>query len=297
MGLVDHLYVSKGQNFNSKSSGIVETKSETYPINDIHPCDPKFNDATGNIEGTRPQNWWSCLPYLYQHCENQRKDRKNVEGCPLPTGEAIIDECDAKNYNADMGKKLKDSGERTTFGSGATRELSEDKGRCDLLPVDIVAGIYLREYERGRLSPNYNMDDHILCILNAYEDVIHKGNYERLYDMLIWFINHRYNGDFSEAFMQISHQYKDGASKYAERNWELGMPVHSFMDSSYRHILKYIRNDQDEPHDRAFMWNIIGAIWTIKHRPKFNDLPCETVGYVYPEIECDMNMCSVDSRE
>ena len=34
--------------------------------------------------------------------------------------------------------KLKDSGERRQFESGAVRDISEGKGRCDLLPLDAV---------------------------------------------------------------------------------------------------------------------------------------------------------------
>ncbi len=29
----------------------------------------------------------------------------------------------------------------------------------------------------------------------------------------------------------------------------------------------------DEPHDRAFVWNMLGAIWTHKHHPELIDLP------------------------
>lgn len=28
---------------------------------------------------------------------------------------------------------------------------------------------------------------------------------------------------------------------------------------------------KDEPHDRAFCWNIMCAIWTCKHKPELNE--------------------------
>jgi hypothetical protein len=34
---------------------------------------------------------------------------------------------------------IKDSGDRREFESGAVRDMQEGKGRCDLLPLDVVA--------------------------------------------------------------------------------------------------------------------------------------------------------------
>ena len=49
------------------------------------------------------------------------------------------------------------------------------------------------------------------------------------------------------------------------------MPVKIYIDSAVRHYLKFLRGDEDEPHDRAFCWNIMCAIWTCKHKPELND--------------------------
>jgi len=32
-------------------------------------------------------------------------------------------------------------------------------------------------------------------------------------------------------------------------------------------------DDDDEPHSRAFVWNILGAIWTQQNKPELIDLP------------------------
>ena len=37
--------------------------------------------------------------------------------------------------------KIKDSGDRTAFESGAVRDTKENQGRCDLIPLDILAGV------------------------------------------------------------------------------------------------------------------------------------------------------------
>lgn len=35
--------------------------------------------------------------------------------------------------------QIKDSGERTEFYTGAVRDMSKGKGRCDLLPLSVIA--------------------------------------------------------------------------------------------------------------------------------------------------------------
>lgn len=75
------------------------------------------------------------------------------------------------------------------------------------------------------------------------------------------------------AILEVAKQYEDGAKKYSERNWEKGIPLHCFIDSAVRHYLKYKCGDKDEPHDRAFVWNLLGAMWTHTHLPELIDLP------------------------
>src|SRR5690606_29142060 len=68
-------------------------------------------------------------------------------------------------------------------------------------------------------------------------------------------------------------QYEEGAKKYGERNWEKGIPLHSYIDSAVRHYLKFLRGDKDENHLRAFRWNLLCAIHTHKYLPDMIDLP------------------------
>lgn len=51
------------------------------------------------------------------------------------------------------------------------------------------------------------------------------------------------------------------------------IPLHCYIDSGVRHYLKFKRGDTDEPHDRAFIWNMLGAIWTHSNKPELIDLP------------------------
>ena len=151
---------------------------------------------------------------------------------------------------------LKDSGCRREFASGAVRDIAEGKGRCDLLPLDVLWHMYPEAF-----WPFKSID--------AY---IRKGDIEDLESMLRRFLEKQY-GDPITGFLEVSKHYEDGALKYAERNFEKGIPLHCFIDSAVRHYLKLRRGDNDEPHDRAFVWNILGAIWTHVQDPDLKDRP------------------------
>ena len=73
--------------------------------------------------------------------------------------------------------------------------------------------------------------------------------------------------------LEVSKHYEDGCNKYGERNWEKGIPLHCYIDSGVRHYIKWLRGDNDEPHDRAFLWNMLGALWTHDYHPEYCDLP------------------------
>ena len=82
----------------------------------------------------------------------------------------------------------------------------------------------------------------------------------------------------SQLMLDVSMHYKQGAEKYGERNWEKGIPLHSYIDSGVRHFLKHIDGQADERHDRAFVWNMLGAIWTMEHKPEMIDIPFDVLG-------------------
>lgn len=180
---------------------------------------------------------------------------------------------------------LKDSGERTTFDSGAMREVLEDKGRCDLLPFE----------EIGKFFERLSMEWQAFIFFRFHEYIYH-GNPAALYCILDCFVCHAYREDhstvgaYTTAILELAKHYQDGTKKYADRNWEKGLPLHSFIDSGARHFLKYLRGDKDEPHDRAFMWNIFGAIWTQTNRPRCIDLPFKDKYTQVNPTQCPANM-------
>lgn len=151
---------------------------------------------------------------------------------------------------------IKDSGARREFSTGAVRDIAEGKGRCDLLPLKVVGDVLDRD------------------VLRHIDDYVRNGNIKRLNSAIRLFISdHTEWTDIYTVILEVSKQYEQGCQKYGDRNWEKGIPVHCYIDSGVRHYLKYIRGDRDEPHDRAFVWNMLGAIWTHENKPELIDLP------------------------
>ena len=75
------------------------------------------------------------------------------------------------------------------------------------------------------------------------------------------------------ALIRLSKHYEAGAVKYKERNWEQGIPIHSFMDSAHRHIAEYMDGATDEDHLCAAAWNLMCAMWTEEKKPEMQDIP------------------------
>lgn len=158
-----------------------------------------------------------------------------------------------KEHRKELGiPTILDSGDRTEFPSGAVRDLREGKGRCDLLPLDVVSE-YLNTAELGYIAnfqDSGDTDELLECLHSFQEDHYFKS---------------------STMFLEVAIHFEEGAKKYGDDNWQKGIPVRCYIDSAVRHYLKFLRGDKDEPHDRAFCWNILCAIWTCKHKPELND--------------------------
>lgn len=72
---------------------------------------------------------------------------------------------------------------------------------------------------------------------------------------------------------RLAKHYEAGALKYSDRNWEKGIPAHSFADSAMRHFTKYMDGWDDEDHLIAAIWNLCGLAWTEVKRPEMMDIP------------------------
>ena len=74
------------------------------------------------------------------------------------------------------------------------------------------------------------------------------------------------------ALIELSKHCEAGALKYGEHNVDKGIPQHSFCDSAMRHLVKYMRGDNDENHLVAAAWNLMWALEQSVTRPDLNDL-------------------------
>jgi len=155
--------------------------------------------------------------------------------------------------------ELKDSGEREEFITGAVRDITKGKGRLDLCPLDIIGNI---------------LNDTILINIDKY---IRTGVEAYLVDALNHFIEEVLTCGWYGAILEVAKHYEDGCQKYGDRNWEMGIPLHCYINSALRHYIMHQQGNTEEPHDRAFMWNILGALWTHKHKPEMIDLPFREV--------------------
>jgi hypothetical protein len=166
--------------------------------------------------------------------------------------------------------KLVDSGERREFKSGAVRDLAEGKGRMDLVPLDAAAKFLNRcrePDEPGKLKPGAAAL--VLTCLNNFIDSCRSGKPEdnHIYEAMDIEARVLYDDPYT-AIMEVSKQYEDGAKKYCERNWEKGIPVHCYIDSAARHLMKVGAGWDDENHSRAALWNLFSLAWTVKHHPE-----------------------------
>lgn len=155
-----------------------------------------------------------------------------------------------------------DSGERREFGTGAVRDIQEGKGRCDLLPLDSA---YLVTHD---------------AVIGGIYKFQSTGDQSELADVLQLYVCNRadwcpdgyvISQGYTTMLLEVSKHFEEGAKKYGEHNWQKGIPTHCYIDSAVRHYLKWLRGDKDEPHDRAFCWNILCCIWTCIHKPELND--------------------------
>jgi hypothetical protein len=145
-------------------------------------------------------------------------------------------------------KELKDSGKTREYETGAHRDNNEGKGRCDLIPMREMAELM--------------NDPVIFCIADFYDELDEGylfGAIEKTMETIPEF------DSLATMMLEVSVLYQSGAEKYGENNWKNGMPLEVYLDCALRHYLKQLRGDADEPHGRAVIWNLLGAIWTIRN--------------------------------
>ena len=148
-----------------------------------------------------------------------------------------------------------DSGERREFSTGAVRDISDSKGRPSLMPLKVVSRLLGKQ-----------TGDYIFQCLAAFTET---SETRYLYAALIKFVTMAYGGETETMLLEVAIHFEEGAKKYGDNNWQKGIPVNCYLDSAIRHYLKYRRGDNDEPHDRAFVWNLMCCIWEVDYHGEY----------------------------
>ena len=149
----------------------------------------------------------------------------------------------------EMTTRILDSGDRREFETGAVRDMAEGKGRCDLMPLEQVATM---------IGGDDDAVDEVIDNVYEYQQT---GDVHYILMAIYDFCN-VCNWTIPKALLELSKHFEQGAIKYGERNWEKGLPEYCYIDSAIRHYLKWLDGQDDEPHDRAVIWNLICLWWT-----------------------------------
>lgn len=62
------------------------------------------------------------------------------------------------------------------------------------------------------------------------------------------------------ALERIAIWYELGARKYADRNWEKGIPFNRLIQSAIRHLIRWMKGDREEDHLAAVCWNVMAMM-------------------------------------
>lgn len=151
---------------------------------------------------------------------------------------------------------MHDSGKRQTFSTGAIRDAAEGKPRMELLTPQMLK-LLADHVEMPRLT-------HVASFMRTNETV----HLELLLIDVIWIETDDTLIDRCGTWMA------KGAIRYADRNWERGLPVSRYLSSLLRHLVKWERDEADEDHAAAIVFNVMGIIFT-RDMVKKGVLPAE----------------------
>lgn len=62
------------------------------------------------------------------------------------------------------------------------------------------------------------------------------------------------------AWERVALWSEKGAKKYADRNWEKGIPFGRLIQSALRHMIRWMQGRRDEDHLAAVAWNVMAMM-------------------------------------
>jgi len=75
------------------------------------------------------------------------------------------------------------------------------------------------------------------------------------------------------AVHRLAVHYERGAAKYADRNWEKGIPASRCFSAALRHLFKWLAGEDKEDNLAAAIWNIAAIIHFEVVKPDMIDIP------------------------
>ncbi|MEQ8785098.1 MAG: DUF5664 domain-containing protein [Pirellulaceae bacterium] len=75
------------------------------------------------------------------------------------------------------------------------------------------------------------------------------------------------------SLSRLAQTYAEGAAKYGERNWELGMPASALVNHAARHLNLWLSGDVREDHLAHAAWNLFALMHFEATRPDLIDVP------------------------
>jgi hypothetical protein len=147
--------------------------------------------------------------------------------------------------------------EVTAFGTGAEREEKVDKGRFDLLPPaayqTATQGI-LKDFTWPQV---YAATAHLL----DFQTVEKLEENLRVMCTLAWIITKKHDKELPLKALAV--HFEQGGRNRGNDNWKKGIPLSSFISSGLRHMEQCHAGLEDEPHHRAFLWNMVSGLQTL----------------------------------
>ena len=230
-------------------------ESDLHPaLDEMCPSDFKYAPDPVDEFGRPDCCQMTCKQCWEREVAEETVDKPEPRAIPLVNSTPISDEA-MEEVVEDLKTgvpTILDSGDRTQFESGAVRDMRAGKGRCDLLPLEVVAN-YICDSDDDTDLVLWNMNMFLKTNSTSY-----------LYSALSYFDEHCWDNCYT-MILETAKHYEEGAKKYGPDNWRKSIPTWCYIDSAIRHYLKWLRGDVDEPHDRSFCWNVLCCIWEVDY--------------------------------
>jgi hypothetical protein len=132
------------------------------------------------------------------------------------------------------------SGNQDNYDTGDVRDISDNKSRFDLIPLEILD---LLQQSYGGMALDI---DNSIPYYTGFIDTE-----EIRVDLIPELILNRLGG-----------LYYRGALKYGINNYQKGMPLSRYYQSLLRHLIQWVAGDSSEDHLSAVIWNAASIMWT-----------------------------------